>query len=519
MTAIASPHTGRQREFALSAELDWMLGEHRLASGEPILPGTAFLELALRTVGLDDEGLELRDVTIRAPVIVTSGQTRVLHGAVDDDGRLRLADAAHPDDEVFTARVASLPPAPQPPLDPAGVASRLPTGAPGPTTAEASGAIRFGPRWQNVTSVRLGEGEALLELELPPAFHEDLARTTLHPALMDIATAGAQALIPGWSETHPMFVPVSYGRVRIYRPLPARLISRVVYRGDGESDGALALFDVTLATPEGVVLADVTPLTLMRVEDPDQLRHPASAAHTTARTSPAPPLIAGLTVEEGLAAFRQALGPEAGAHVLVTPGHPARHLAELRRPSHPAGPTALPNLDLGPLEAALSGLPGLRESALRGRPGPDGVAQIAAYVVLAPAAPLTVSEIRRSLRERLPEGPLPQIIVEMDVLPRQGDGAVDLAALPDPFGPADGVLAPETPTQMLVADLWRELLGVERVSLRDNFFDIGGHSLLSIRLISRLHQATGVRLRHEDVVVNTLEQIAARLDAGAASAA
>ena len=66
--------------------------------------------------------------------------------------------------------------------------------------------------------------------------------------------------------------------------------------------------------------------------------------------------------------------------------------------------------------------------------------------------------------------------------------------------------------EKLIADLWKDLLGVGTVGVLDNFFDIGGHSLLSMRLIARLDKKTGVRLQHEHVVVNTLRQLAAKCD-------
>jgi acyl carrier protein len=92
------------------------------------------------------------------------------------------------------------------------------------------------------------------------------------------------------------------------------------------------------------------------------------------------------------------------------------------------------------------------------------------------------------------------------------DGRPDLSALPDPFAAEDDHVAPRTDAEKLIADIWRELLGVDRVSLHDNFLDIGGHSLLALRAISRIGKKTGVRLSPSALNLQTLEQIAASIN-------
>ena len=103
-------------------------------------------------------------------------------------------------------------------------------------------------------------------------------------------------------------------------------------------------------------------------------------------------------------------------------------------------------------------------------------------------------------------------------MPRKSDGDVDRAALPDPFAPVDDYAAPQTEMEKTIASIWMELLGVPRVSLHDNFLDVGGHSLLAMRAISRISKQTGVRLNPSVMTLNTLSQIAAECEAGVGAA-
>ena len=102
--------------------------------------------------------------------------------------------------------------------------------------------VDFGPRWKNIKRVRFGNQEALLTLELPEAFRADLEQYKLHPALLDMATGGAHALISGREKLKDFYVPLSYGKARINAPLPAKLFSHIrVREGQGASEGSSSL--------------------------------------------------------------------------------------------------------------------------------------------------------------------------------------------------------------------------------------------------------------------------------------
>jgi hypothetical protein len=126
----------------------------------------------------------------------------------------------------------------------------------------------------------------------------------------------------------------------------------------------------------------------------------------------------------------------------------------------------------------------------------------------------TQTELRSHLRARLPERLVPSQFVELDSLPRTADGAIDVGGLPSPFASARRRyhVAPTTPSQKLVANAWQEALKAKSVGLQDNFFDLGGHSLLCFQVLAAIERETGKRLSPRLFLLNTLEQVARELD-------
>jgi acyl carrier protein len=115
---------------------------------------------------------------------------------------------------------------------------------------------------------------------------------------------------------------------------------------------------------------------------------------------------------------------------------------------------------------------------------------------------------------------LPADIVPLDALPRTATGKLDRRALPDAAGrPAQATQhalvnggIPRTPMEVLVAGMWKELLGVERVSVNDTFIDLGGHSLLAVQLSARIKKKVRVRINPSQMMLQTLGQFAAALE-------
>jgi len=166
------------------------------------------------------------------------------------------------------------------------------------------------------------------------------------------------------------------------------------------------------------------------------------------------------------------------------------------------------------LEAALMAHPAIGDAAVAVREDRPGEVRVTAYVVPHPGAAYTDSELRGHLRSRVPEALVPQHVVELSTIPRRPSGAVDRSSLPAPTRPAGGPkVEPRTDAEKLVAALWRQALGVTSVSVSDNFFELGGHSLACLQMLSRLEKETGKRLSPRAVLLDSLEQLAARVSA------
>ncbi|HWE42572.1 MAG TPA: amino acid adenylation domain-containing protein, partial [Gemmatimonadaceae bacterium] len=158
-------------------------------------------------------------------------------------------------------------------------------------------------------------------------------------------------------------------------------------------------------------------------------------------------------------------------------------------------------IELGEVEAALRGLAGVREAVALVREDRPGDRRLVAYVV--PSAEAGAPEggtLREQLREQLPEYMVPAAMMVLDALPLTPSGKVDRNALPAPAAePSDAAsyVPPRGPAEELLAGIWAEVLGVERVGRHDDFFALGGHSLIATQVVSRVNAAlrTNIALR------------------------
>lgn len=246
--------------------------------------------------------------------------------------------------------------------------------------------MNFGPRWANVRSIRYGREEALISLALPAEFNSDLEQWRLHPALLDMATGGAQPLIPGFDAARDFYVPFSYGRLRLWQALPARLLSHVRLKGP-------ATFDVTLIDEDGNVLCEISDFAMRRFDRQslgqtlEQSLRRADAFDT------------GMLPEEGLAALVRILESDVSPRALVTPVDLNQWIARTDAASRPRA---------------------------------------------APAA-AGYSLIEGGIEQRL-------------------------------------------------AGMWSHILGVEKIGPEEDFFQLGGHSLLLVRLANRIEKEFGTAI-------------------------
>ncbi|MEM8933071.1 MAG: amino acid adenylation domain-containing protein, partial [Acidobacteriota bacterium] len=156
-------------------------------------------------------------------------------------------------------------------------------------------------------------------------------------------------------------------------------------------------------------------------------------------------------------------------------------------------------IELGEIEAALAAAPEIDEAVAVARDGAYGDKRLVGYVTAAGSADGTSGGAtaidpeahRARLAERLPEAMVPAVIVVLDALPQTPNGKVDRNALPEPEivrSATSEFVVPDKGLEAPIAELWRELLGIDRVGARDNFFELGGTSLMLVELRGRLHE-------------------------------
>lgn len=150
------------------------------------------------------------------------------------------------------------------------------------------------------------------------------------------------------------------------------------------------------------------------------------------------------------------------------------------------------------VECALLGNPLLKQAVVVARPGASGSLRLVAYFVPKRGQPVEIDSLRQALKTNLPEYMVPSAFVPMQELPLTPSGKIDRNRLPEPEPDrpelqADYV-APRTPTEQKLAEIWCEVLGLKRVGIHHNFFVLGGDSLLAIRVLSRIGQSLQVEL-------------------------
>jgi acyl transferase domain-containing protein/thioesterase domain-containing protein len=391
----------------------WLIGEHVVKGGEALIPGTGYLELARAAIEhrREDRPIELRDVLFLSPFVVGATESRFLHVRVARSGRSsQIRFYSESDDTPHATATGSYVNSPSPECaDLDAIRARCTDRSEtfGGFTDQAF--MAFGQRWANVRQIDYATDEALITLALDETFSSDVGTFRLHPALLDMATGGAQKLIPGFDSSTSFYVPFSYERVLLRRAMPGRLFSHVRLRSSGKD---VATFDIRLLDPTGEEVADLQGFTMRRVANSSAI---GSLSPRIACGKPETPLEAalreGILPSEGMDALHRILSADASPQVIAS------------------------SVDLH-----------------------------AWFDVLAAAKVATA------------EGEV---------------GAVPAYERPEL---SSSFLAPRTAIERELATMWQELLGVERSGVRDDFFELGGQSLVAVRLFTRIRKKYGVDL-------------------------
>lgn len=395
----------------------WVLDGHRTKDGHALIPGTGYVEIiaeAMRAQG-ETGGFAVQDLYFLRPLDVPDVETREIRARLvrsDEGYGFDLQSAVTVKGRAgwqLHAQARVLPDLGAARIDVAAIAARLPaaeTGAGLVSPQEAH--LAFGPRWRVVNSRQFGAGEGLARLALPAAFANEAGDWLLHPALMDLATGWAMGLIAGYVPDH-LWVPVSYARIRVLRPLPAQIVSWVRNAGAGQNT---ASFDITLATPEGEVCVEIQGFAMHRLEG---------------GLAFGPPDPRGVTYDDGKA---------------------------VAKPASPAEERLLQSFSMG----------------IR----PDEGAAAFSRVLALGASQVIVSSL------------------DLPALIRQTAEAEAAKAEGQTFQRPDldtAYVAPRNDVERTLVGFWQDLLGVAQVGVEDSFFDLGGHSLIAVRLFAMVKKA------------------------------
>ncbi|WP_338444455.1 amino acid adenylation domain-containing protein [Bacillus spizizenii] len=167
-------------------------------------------------------------------------------------------------------------------------------------------------------------------------------------------------------------------------------------------------------------------------------------------------------------------------------------------------------IELGEVEAAMHKVEAVQKAVVIAREEGDGLQQLCAYYVS--NKPITIAEIREQLSQELPDYMVPSHYVQLEQLPLTSNGKINRKALPAPEVSLEQIaeyVPPGNEVESKLATLWQEVLGIHRVGIKHNFFDLGGNSIRATALAARIHKELDVNLSVKDIFkFPTIEQLA-----------
>ncbi|REG90461.1 non-ribosomal peptide synthetase, partial [Flavobacterium aquicola] len=157
-------------------------------------------------------------------------------------------------------------------------------------------------------------------------------------------------------------------------------------------------------------------------------------------------------------------------------------------------------IELGEIENVLSSLAGVTQCCVLAKEDTHGTKRLVGYVV--PEGDFDKEVLQNQLKLSLPEYMVPQLWVTLEVMPLTSNGKLDKKSLPNPDSSdlsSKEYVAPRNETEAQLAEIWQEILGINKVGIHDNFFELGGHSLLATRLVSMIRRELSIEISIRDV--------------------
>lgn len=175
-------------------------------------------------------------------------------------------------------------------------------------------------------------------------------------------------------------------------------------------------------------------------------------------------------------------------------------------------------IELGEIENTVLSNSSINQCVAACKEFAEGDIRLVLYYTVKPDSPITTAELKTFLKSFLPDYMIPQHFFELESMPLSPSGKIDRKALHSRSSSviieSINHLEPGTDEELYLARIWKQVLGINRVSLHDNFFELGGHSLLSIKVINQIKNEIGFEIHPRSMMINTLEQIASTISLG-----
>lgn len=426
-------HVFRSR---LSVKSHWVLDEHRIL-GTAVLAGVNYLEMARAAFAkaVRPGPVEIGDVYFLTPLRVQDDESRDVRLTLEKagEGYDFYVESAPADDASASAewvrhvigKIAALPEEPPRRIDIAGLVAEC-GGEELRLTEENFFDESLGPRWHCLNHIHRNGDRMLAELRLSDEYSGDLDDIHLHPAQLDRAAGvGLLFLVEGGGKG---YLPFGYGKLRLYAPFQQRLYVYSKGGVDPATDGETTAFDVDVIAEDGTLLAQIRKFAHKRINELGKAVNALMAGHRRGEEATPAPM------------------PAARDDALAQQASPFEQVL---------------SLGVSPAEGAQV------FARMLGR-------RVPAQVVVSPSDLNTVIEwARRSTLERLPADAENLAPLEMHARP----------------GLETAFVAPASELQQRLATIWQESLGIDRIGLNDDFFELGGNSVLAIQIMANARKA------------------------------